>query len=97
RQRREDVAPLARYFVERLSRRMNRTAPALTPQTLDLLEGYAWPGNVRELENLIERALIVSRGDTLQLDPTWLSSVMPSLPSASLADVERRTIVEALE
>jgi formate hydrogenlyase transcriptional activator len=97
RQRREDVASLARHFVERLARRMNRPVPALTTQTLELLEGYSWPGNVRELENLIERALIVSRGDTLQLDPTWLSSVTASSSDESLADVERRTIVEALE
>ncbi len=98
RERREDIAVLARHFVERLSGRMNRPAPALAPQALELLERYHWPGNVRELENLIERALIVSRGDTLQLDPTWLpTGTALSLSNASLADVERRTIVDALE
>ncbi len=95
RERREDVAPLARHFIAQLSQRMNRPAPTLDSRSLELLENYSWPGNVRELENLIERALIVSRGDTLHIDPTWLS-IAPT-PAGSLADVERQTILDALE
>jgi DNA-binding NtrC family response regulator len=96
RERQEDIAPLARHFAAALSARMSRPTPEIDPRTLQLLESYTWPGNVRELENLIERALIVSRGETLSIDPAWLSSV-PAAESASLAGVERRTILDALE
>src|SRR5207248_3237678 len=76
RQRREDIAPLARHFVERLGRKMNRPGRRLDPASVALLEDYHWPGNVRELENLIERALIVSRSEVLRVDPTWLNTTM---------------------
>src|SRR5262249_23472319 len=73
----------------------------VSPATLRLLTTYDWPGNVRELENLIERALIVTAGDTLQVDPGWLSpgpvpGVPPSTPPG-LAELERRAILDALE
>jgi formate hydrogenlyase transcriptional activator len=97
RERREDIPALARHLIERLARRMNRPIPSMGGQTLQLLEAYHWPGNVRELENLIERALIVSRGDTLDIDPTWLSSVPASPSAGSLAEIERHTILDALE
>jgi formate hydrogenlyase transcriptional activator len=98
RDRWEDIAALTEHFAGRLARRMNRSVPSIAPETMALLERYHWPGNVRELENLIERALIVSRGDTLDIDPTWLSTVPATAASpASLADIERRTILDALE
>jgi formate hydrogenlyase transcriptional activator len=60
---------------------------------------YHWPGNVRELENIIERAMIVTPGDTLQVDPLWLqpehNHVTPDV-RPGLAVLERRTILEAL-
>jgi formate hydrogenlyase transcriptional activator len=62
-----------------------------------LLKNYPWPGNVRELENLIERAMIVSTGDSLSVDPTWLKSPAVMNVSTSLADRERLTIVNAIE
>jgi formate hydrogenlyase transcriptional activator len=106
RQRREDIPELVRHFVEQLGQRMtrNRNGPVkqVSPRTLDLLAAYHWPGNVRELENLIERALIVTTGDTLEIDPTWLTagagqSIPTPTKAAPLADVERRTILDALE
>ena len=98
RERREDVAPLAHHFVAQLGRKMNRPGRRLDPRSVELLEAYYWPGNVRELENLLERALIVSPGEVLHIDPTWLSgSTPPPSDGSSLADVERRTIVEALQ
>jgi two-component system response regulator HydG len=66
RERSEDVAPLAGFF---LMKHQGNTPPAsrkrLSPTTLQLLESYGWPGNVRELENVIQRALILSEGDTI--------------------------------
>jgi formate hydrogenlyase transcriptional activator len=58
---------------------------------------YDWPGNVRELENLIERAMIISSDDTLEIDPHWLRSTPIDQPAQpALADVERRAILDAL-
>lgn len=74
RERREDILPLARAVLERLSRRMGRKIPTLTPEASQKLLDYPWPGNVRELENALERVLIFSRSETidasaLQLEP----------------------------
>jgi formate hydrogenlyase transcriptional activator len=65
-----------------------------------LLQDYPWPGNVRELENIIERAMIVTAGDALQVDPSWLKHA-PTGGAAregqpGLAELERRAILEAL-
>ena len=66
RERREDVPALAHHFIEAKAREMNLGArPRLAPGAIDALIDYDWPGNVRELENVIERALIESRGEPL--------------------------------
>jgi DNA-binding NtrC family response regulator len=59
RERRDDIAPLASFFIERLSRDLKREPATLTESALRLLESYAWPGNVRELRNVLERVLIL--------------------------------------
>ena len=65
RERREDIAPLARHFIDRLARRFGRTLNA-APETLTWLAEQEWRGNVRELENSIERAAVLSAGETLR-------------------------------
>jgi formate hydrogenlyase transcriptional activator len=98
RERREDIPALVEHFVRHFARRLNRPGVHVSPTTLTLLQGYPWPGNVRELENILERAMIVSEGDDLQLDPSWLSVPVPaSLDHHSLADTERLAILNALE
>src|SRR5947209_19478656 len=67
RERPEDIPALVSYFVQRLARPMNRRVEVIPRETLDALRRYAWPGNVRELANLIERAMIFSRGRTLEV------------------------------
>jgi transcriptional regulator with GAF, ATPase, and Fis domain len=70
RERRADIPPLTRFFVEKKSREMNiRRFPELNAAALDHLMKYDWPGNVRELENLVERALIRNRNGPLILRP----------------------------
>lgn len=100
RERREDIPDLVRHFLLHFGRRMNRPGVTASPTTMELLSGYSWPGNVRELENIIERAMIVTTGEALHVDPSWLASVpIPETPSESrpaLADVERRAILDAL-
>jgi NtrC-family two-component system response regulator AlgB len=66
RERREDILPLAREFVEFFARQGGRPPPDLSPPTEKLLVAYPWPGNVRELRNAIERALILARGQVLE-------------------------------
>jgi formate hydrogenlyase transcriptional activator len=99
RERRADIPDLVRHFLHRFGRRLNRPVAQVSPATLRLLSEYHWPGNVRELENLVERALIVSTGDTLEVDPNWLRRELPGGAEAQpgLADLERRAIREALE
>src|SRR5579864_1613828 len=65
RERREDIPLLVRHFAEHFSRRMNKTIETISPATMDALCRYPWPGNVRELQNVVERAVILSRGPAL--------------------------------
>jgi formate hydrogenlyase transcriptional activator len=101
RQRRQDIPDLVRHFLLHFGRRMNKLIEHVSPATLKLLEEYHWPGNVRELENLIERAMIVSSGDVLHVDPHWLEPSQAGSADRkvhpSLADLERVAIADALE
>lgn len=65
RERKEDIQPLARYFIEMFARKMGKFVDDLTDEALVMLQAYRWPGNVRELKNAIERAVILSRGGLL--------------------------------
>lgn len=100
RERKEDIPALVDHLARHFARRMNRPAGTVSKSTMDLLMSYPWQGNVRELENILERAMIVSADEVLAVDPTWLSSparLHSGDNSTALGDVERRTILEALE
>ncbi|HVR83509.1 MAG TPA: sigma-54 dependent transcriptional regulator [Planctomycetota bacterium] len=81
RSRVEDIDVIARHLLSRLSRAMNRPSPSLDPAARAALEQYRWPGNVRELANVLERALILNDGGTIQLAdfPGFLVTSKPSL------------------
>lgn len=100
RDRRDDIPDLVRHFLHHFGRRMAKPIANVPPETLRLLRDYEWPGNVRELENIIERAMIITAGDTLQIDPLWLRDNRAAGPnsgdSPELAEVERRAITDAL-
>jgi DNA-binding NtrC family response regulator len=68
RERREDIAPLARYFLERYSEENRRDTPELSVEVLKALQAHDWPGNVRELENCIERAVVLADGQPLNAE-----------------------------
>jgi transcriptional regulator with GAF, ATPase, and Fis domain len=68
RDRPEDIAPLAAYFVEHAARRFGKPSARLTARVVRTLESYSWPGNVRELQHLIERAVLLSPTGRLRLD-----------------------------
>jgi DNA-binding NtrC family response regulator len=68
RERPEDIEPLARYFLDRITTSLRRPARQISKPALAMLERYAWPGNVRELKNVIERAVILEEGPELLSD-----------------------------
>tara|TARA_R110001599_G_scaffold24519_2_gene88484 strand:+ start:855 stop:2273 length:1419 start_codon:yes stop_codon:yes gene_type:complete len=82
RERREDIAKLADFFLQKLSRRTGRRAPKLTVQALTAMLTYNWPGNIRELENVMEAAFYTShdRKIPLSLLPTQVSQTENLLP-----------------
>jgi transcriptional regulator with GAF, ATPase, and Fis domain len=72
RERREDIAPLVEYFIDRYSRKARKNIRHITHETLQLLQYYAWPGNIRELQNVIERSVILCETETFSIDESWL-------------------------
>ena len=100
RERPEDIPALVRFFVQRLARPMNRHIEVIPSETLEALRRYAWPGNVRELANLIERAMILSKGRTLEVPLAELRRRRPRADHedgpATLEAVERMHILRVL-
>jgi DNA-binding NtrC family response regulator len=109
RERPDDIPLLAKYFVERFCRDLNKKALVLSPTALTELRGYSWPGNVRELQNCIERAVILTEGDTIHarhLNLSFRQAPSPTIPpvaegpwelvdlSGTLAEASRRVIGE---
>jgi formate hydrogenlyase transcriptional activator len=88
RERPEDVPLLVRYFVQKFSRRLNKTVEYVPADAMNALAGYAWPGNVRELENFIERAVLLSPGKELRVP---VSELLGDLGSARSSVRERTT------
>ncbi|HEX8881198.1 MAG TPA: sigma 54-interacting transcriptional regulator, partial [Candidatus Acidoferrum sp.] len=73
RERRDDIPMLVEYFVQRYAKRAGKNIRSIDRKTLDLLQAYDWPGNIRELQNVIERSVILSSGDTLSVDDLSVS------------------------
>jgi formate hydrogenlyase transcriptional activator len=78
RERREDVPLLVRYFVQKFSRRQNKTVEYVPADVMEALVNYSWPGNIRELENLIERAVLLSAGKELRVPLAELKAAAAS-------------------
>lgn len=72
RERLEDIPPLVAHFAAKYGARFDRKISRIDRATLDLLQSHSWPGNVRELENVVERAVILSRSGVLHFDPAAL-------------------------
>jgi DNA-binding NtrC family response regulator len=106
RERPTDIPLLARYFVDRFCRDLKKKPLVLSPGAVEALQAYRWPGNVRELQNCIERAVILSDGDTIlprHLNLSFLEPAGPEPPpgpweqldlSGTLADASRRILTE---
>ena len=106
RERREDIPALVTHFVRLFSRRMGKQVDDIPPETMAAFQWYSWPGNIRELQNLVERAVIVSRDGVLPnpLHKKQTELTVPSLhhtrtfhSSTTLEDSDRALILETLE
>jgi formate hydrogenlyase transcriptional activator len=80
RNRKEDIPMLVEYFVKRSADKARKQISKIDKKTIDLCKSYHWPGNIRELQNIIQRSVILSNGDTFSIDPAWLSSQPVSRP-----------------
>ena len=100
RKRKEDIPLLVQHFLEKYSHETTKRVDSVTEDAMDLLKGYDWPGNVRELENVIERAVVLSKSRTLNREA--FAFVRSSLPDAvseprSLRAMEKDYIQQVLE
>ena len=96
RQRFDDVPMLVAHFVQKFSERMSKQISKISQDAMDTLMRYPWPGNIRELQNIIERAVIQTKGDVLQI-PVLPTRVMNGVKPLTLRDAERDHILKALE
>lgn len=102
RERSDDIPRLVRHFTQQFARRMGRRIETISTAVMDALVRYPWPGNVRELQNVIERAVILSQGPSLEVPFGDLARakrsepLAPSPSSVSLAEAERKHILSAL-
>jgi len=84
RDRRQDIPLLAQHFVQKYATRMGKRIDTIPSTAMKILTEYQWPGNVRELENLMERAVILSAGDELELDESWLKTKSLTISTSTL-------------
>jgi DNA-binding NtrC family response regulator len=107
RDRREDVPVLTEHFLKRYASENNKNIHGITREARDLLMKYDYPGNVRELENIIERAVVISRDSVLSIEdlPFTEDTVYPAdmgkketgMLRGSIEELERKLIVDAME
>jgi DNA-binding NtrC family response regulator len=99
RERRKDIEPLAYHFLRKFNSAMNKNVKKISDVAMNFLYNYEWRGNVRELENAIERAVVVGKGDTIELEDlpfyTKSSNGIETEPS-TLSDMEKIYIEKTL-
>jgi DNA-binding NtrC family response regulator len=94
RERREDIAPMARAFLARCAKRYQRDGMSFSPAALQALERYAWPGNVRELSHVIERAVLMASSSRIEQFDFSLQPLEPAAP-VSAAAASAQTLEQA--
>lgn len=83
RERKDDIRMLLEHFVKLYASRADKNVPSIDNRTLELFHSYDWPGNIRELQNVIERSVILTRGDVLSVDEAWLLTHPSELSGAA--------------
>ncbi|MFY9731627.1 MAG: sigma 54-interacting transcriptional regulator, partial [Candidatus Acidiferrales bacterium] len=99
RERADDIPLLVDYFIGRIGKKIGKRFRAVDEQTAELFKTYHWPGNVRELQNVIERTLILSEGETFSVDKRWLKWQGPQVngPPVKLDGALQRQEKEMIE
>jgi Nif-specific regulatory protein len=109
RKRPEDIIELASHFLEQYSEETGRKIRGFTPPALQAMQQYRWPGNVRELKNVIERGVLLTQGEYLDVDDLTLSNLATASESGEymisrdvyeplpLSEIERRHIDATLK
>ena len=100
RERRGDIPGLLQHFAAKTARKLGRPLNGIAPAFIASARTYDWPGNIRELENMVERAMVMSRGDLLDgtvLPPAASPGPTPSAVEGTLEEVERAHIRRVLE
>jgi formate hydrogenlyase transcriptional activator len=100
RHRKKDIALLAHHFLQKYCRKIGKRFDAIEAPVLAQLQAYDWPGNVRELENIIERAIILSEGSSLQLEEAFdlnVTSQSPEQGDKTIKQMEQEMMQSALE
>jgi formate hydrogenlyase transcriptional activator len=100
RERKDDIPLLVEYLIDRYAQETGKKIRKMERRTLELFEAYDWPGNVRELQNVVERAVILSDGDTFSVDETWFTTrpekfTGPTVPLADDLSRRERELIEA--
>ena len=96
RERKGDIPPLVNHFVEKYCRKLGKEIHEISRKAMESLQNYFWPGNIRELENIIERAVITSRGTELKVELPLLSAGVLE-KNKTLEEIERDYILSILE
>jgi formate hydrogenlyase transcriptional activator len=101
RERADDIPLLVEYFVARFAKGSGKNIRKISKRTSQQLSAYDWPGNIRELQNVVERAVILSEGDTFEVDESWLRRESAGVPFtgkglSALAEKEAQMIAAAL-
>jgi transcriptional regulator with GAF, ATPase, and Fis domain len=97
RERREDIPLLVSYFVERFAKQMQKKIDSIPVAVMKALKSWEWPGNIRELENLIERAVILTRGRSLEAPLSELRKLNGGEPVASPRNSAQQNIARIVE
>ena len=99
RERREDIPLLVNYFVSKLAKRMRKPIKSIPTEAMEVLTNFPWKGNVRELANFVERAVILSQGEELEVPIAELHGSRNNIPTppSTFHDAERKVILEALK
>ena len=102
-ERRDDIPPLAGHFLEKYSLAFRKAVTTIDPEAMHILSAYSYPGNVRELENIIERGVALTEGDTLRVKDLPSDLRQLSFDSiegeglVSMEEMERRYLARVLE
>lgn len=98
-ERKDDIPFLVNHFIKKFCKKIGKKIDIIPQRIMTALTDYDWPGNIRELENIIERAVIISKGNKLEVDEWLPKKNVPgkSIEQSTLKDLERSHIIKILE